>query len=74
MLNTFYMAKLKYPRISQKKTIKEVKERPSLKRNITFRVREDLIERFSKICDSHDVQKVDVIENLIERFLELNRK
>ena len=67
------MAKHKTPKVSRSKTLErsKKKERP-LKANITFRIREDLLKDLDKICKKAKVNKVTVIEDLLEQFVESN--
>lgn len=67
------MAKIKKTKVSRSKTLErsKKKERP-LKSNITFRIREDLLDDFDKICTKAKVKKVTVIEDLIEQFVNSN--
>jgi len=68
------MAKVKTPNISRSKTLESSrkKERP-LKSNITFRIREDILKEFDIICKKAKVNKVTVIEDLLEQFVEFNK-
>lgn len=55
---------------SRQQIIKKLKsQQTGIKKNITFRLDESLLERLDHLCEKEGLKKVDVIEELLKEFL-----
>ncbi len=44
-------------------------KKKSLKRTATFRVDDDLLSEFKKLCKKHDLKQVSIIENAMQKAI-----
>ncbi|MCB0362218.1 MAG: hypothetical protein KDD35_05835 [Bdellovibrionales bacterium] len=59
------MAKRSY---DSKAIIKRAKEGSPAKQNYTFRLRQDLMDQFEKICEQENVKRTAVLEEFLKQF------
>lgn len=44
------------------------------KKTVSFTVEEEVVEKFNRICDENSINKSNLVEKMIRRFLEEKRK
>jgi uncharacterized protein (DUF4415 family) len=61
---------MRTPKANKKKIIEDLLKEKHAKRNITFSFSNDLIGKFKRECEKHDLKMNQVLEKMITSFLE----
>jgi hypothetical protein len=55
--------------LSKNSILLEAKKLKPERKNVSFRIREDLYDSLTDFCHEHDVSSASIIESLIEKLL-----